>query len=299
MDLHLSPVLAGGLIMFSLLSCQAPPATAQQPPAASRQPYVGSPADSAAVRVSLEALMATPRPAHAGSAVVMAGTRMMGTPYVGGTLEVTPEETLVVNLRELDCTTFLENAVVMARLAQQQESSFQAYLRELTWVRYRGGEIAGYTSRLHYFTDWIGENTRKGIIRDITASIGGEPYLKKLDFMSTHTTSYRQLADPALVREIIRTEDTLNTQRRFFIPKARIHAIEHQIQDGDLLAITTTVDGLDVSHVGIAIHQAGRLHMLHASSVSKQVEITQVPLADYLAAHKSQSGIIVCRLMEP
>ncbi|MEM7370093.1 MAG: N-acetylmuramoyl-L-alanine amidase-like domain-containing protein [Bacteroidota bacterium] len=227
------------------------------------------------------------------------GKRFMGTPYVAKTLEIEGEERLVVDMQGLDCTTFLENVVVMARLTQQDRLSLDQFHAELGTIRYRDGELEGYSSRLHYFTEWIHNNQEKGIIRDISQQIGGLVYDKPIDFMSTHRDAYAQLSDDGLYQAIQKAEGQLNqTYPRYFIPKDQVQAVESRIQDGDLIAITTSIKGLDVVHTGFALHQKGRLHLFHASSGSKEVEISQKPLAEYLAGIKHQSGIMVCRLTD-
>lgn len=224
------------------------------------------------------------------------GRRFLGTPYVAHTLEG-DTEALVVDLHGLDCTTFLENVVVFSRLVARDELNFAAFQAELAGLRYREGVVEGYPSRLHYFSDWLYENTQKGLIEDITAAIGGRPYEKRIDFMSTHPTAYAALADTAALAAIRTTERDINARTYHYLPKAAIAAAEGQVADGDLIALTTSIGGLDIAHVGLALHVGGRLHFLHASSRSMRVEITTVPLVDYLA--KSHTGIMVARLADP
>ena len=83
------------------------------------------------------------------------GKTFIGTKYAAHTLEDKGDEQLVINLSGLDCTTFVENALVFARLIKTGKSSFRDYENELQKIRYRNGVINGYPSRLHYFTDWI------------------------------------------------------------------------------------------------------------------------------------------------
>lgn len=230
---------------------------------------------------------------------IAVGKDFLGTPYVAKTLELGDQEQLVIDLQGLDCTTFLENVVVFSRLTQQDRLDFEAFQKELEWVRYRDGQQGDYSTRLHYFTEWIANNEQKGIIRDVTQEIGGIPYPKKINFMSTHRSAYKQLSSDAFLQEIEKAELRLNGMKRYYIPKADIQSLESGIQSGDLIAITTTIKGLDVSHVGMAIEKNGRIHLLHASTKSNKVEISQVPLADYLARSKSQAGIMVCRLQNP
>ncbi|WP_332911570.1 N-acetylmuramoyl-L-alanine amidase-like domain-containing protein [Algoriphagus boritolerans] len=73
--------------------------------------------------------------------------------------------------------------------------------------------------------------------------------------------------------------------------------MEKNIQPGDLIAITTSMKNLDIVHVGFAIEKNGRIHLMHAGTGNMQVEISDKPLSDYLKANKSQSGIMVCRLL--
>ena len=222
----------------------------------------------------------------------------MGTPYVGGTLEGNKEEQLVVNFRELDCVTYLENVVVFSKLIGNKEIQASDFLTELEKLRYREGRIINYSSRLHYFSDWIHENEKKGIVADITRKIGGVKYEKMIDFMSTHAENYPALqADPTLAVEIRETENEINQRELFFIPEENIQRIEKEIRNGDLIALTTTIEGLDISHVGIAMHINNRLHLLHASSSEKKVVVSDLPLAEMLLQTKNQSGIMVARLI--
>lgn len=234
-----------------------------------------------------------------GEVAIAVGRRFMGTPYVGKTLEVGDEEQLVIDMEGMDCTTFLEHVVVFTRLVKLRELTFLAFQRELEKLRYRAGMLDGYASRLHYFSDWIHDNERKGILRDVSRSLGGIPYDKPIDFMTSHRTAYRQLAEDPYFQAMQQLEAELNRRERFFIPKTRVAAVETSIQDGDLIAITTDIRGLDIIHVGIAIHQNGRLHLMHGSTDRKQVIISEQPLATYLQGNRRQTGIMVARLMTP
>ncbi len=227
------------------------------------------------------------------------GTWFLNTPYVEKTLEVEGEEKLVINLTGLDCTTYLETVVTLARLAKQNEYSFEDYEKELEFLRYRDGTLDEYPSRLHYFSDWIYTNEKKGIIEDITHQIGGEIYENHPSFMSENPGFYPQLANPLYVNQLKETEEELKDRTYYYLPKERLESYEHNIKSGDIIAITISLDNLDISHVGFAFEQNGRIHLLHASSTSKKVVISEKPLADYLMAHKSQSGVMVCRLINP
>ena len=140
---------------------------------------------------------ADPRPV--GDATLAAARYFVGRPYVASTLEREPER-LVINLREWDCTTLVESAVALARTAQSPTPTFDVYLRELSRLRYRTAVITDYTDRLHYFTDWIYANARRGLVRDVTAEIGGRPRRSApIPRASTCCASRRPRSPPAPV----------------------------------------------------------------------------------------------------
>ena len=127
-----------------------------------------------------------------GKIIVEIGKQFIGTDYIAHSLEISDRETLVVNLRKFDCTTFLDNSLVIARLIKKNNFSFKAYTNELTNERYRDGKLKKYPSRLHYFSDWLYNTEKRGWIKNITKDIGGEVYDKKIFFMSKNKKYYKQ-----------------------------------------------------------------------------------------------------------
>lgn len=228
--------------------------------------------------------------------VLTVAQEFLGTVYVGHTLERDGQEALVVNLRELDCTTYLENVVVLSRLIKQERRSFQDYTKELKQIRYREGVLDLYPSRLHYFSDWLYDNEKKGIVRDITKELGGEEFNKEIFFMTRNREKYMKLTNDEFVAAISKTEEEISSRELYYIPEVALEEIEDKIDDGDLIAITSVVDGIDIAHVAIAIHKNNRLHIIHASSSLKKVVISEDPLSVYLEKNRSQSGIMVGRL---
>ncbi len=226
------------------------------------------------------------------------GKSFIGTPYEAGSLEVQGDEQLVVHLSGLDCYTFLENTIVIARCVKEGKTDFEDYLKELMNIRYRGGKMSDYTSRLHYFTDWIYDCSKRGIVTNVTAEAGGVSYYRIINFMSTHPASYRQLKEnPEFVETIKMFEQEISARKNYFIPEEKLQDQEDKIKNGDLIAITTSIEGLDVSHVGIAVKkESGRVHLMHAPSPGKKVQISELPLEDLLKANKKQTGVIVIRV---
>ena len=165
-------------------------------------------------------------------------------------------------------------------------------------IRYRDGKLSGYPSRLHYFTDWLADNERKGMLEVITDDLGGVVDSEPISFMGEHRDAYRQLSDDAVLADIQATETELNKTPRVYIPKADVGAMTDRLQDGDILALTSTVKGLDVAHTGIAIWKDGSVHLLNAPLVGKSVEISEKNIADRLAGIRTQDGLMVGRPIE-
>jgi len=233
--------------------------------------------------------------------VVKIGESFLGTDYLAHALEEDGDEQLVINLTGLDCTTLVENSIALARCIKQDSISFEYYLEELQFIRYRDGFVDGYPSRLHYFSDWITDNVSKKVVTDETKELGGVPIKFNLNFMSTHPNSYKQLKEnPDLIPIIRKQEEEISLREYYYIPKNDFKSKENFIISGDLIAITTTVEGLDIGHIGIAIKmEDGRIHLLHAPNVNTKVQITEEPLVDYIMKYKRHSGVIVLRVLKP
>jgi hypothetical protein len=230
-----------------------------------------------------------------GDIVARLGRTFVGTTYTPGVLEAEGPEHLVINLRELDCVTYVENVLAMARLIKARSVDFGTYQAQLVRIRYRNGVLNGYPSRLHYFSDWIHDNGAKGVVRDVTRELGGTRHGERINFMSAHPSSYRQLAEASNLEGIKRAELEINRRQRYYIPQDRIAQVEDQIRDGDIIAMTSTVRGLDIVHTGIAVRIDGRVHLMHAPLVGKSVEISELPLAERVRGIESQNGIMVAR----
>jgi hypothetical protein len=241
-----------------------------------------------------------------GESMAFIGLSFVGTKYVPATLELPGAEEVVINLQELDCVTFVENVLALALFIRQVEPQIleseletqAVYRRLLTRIRYRNGRVDGYPSRLHYFTDWILDNEAKGIVREVTAELSGVEDFRAIDFMSNHPESYRQLNSRMVLNAIQNREFYLSGLGRYRIPEDEIATRSSWIQDGDIIAATSTVDGLDVAHTGLALWRDGALHLLHAPLVGEAVEVSTLPLADRIFRIESQDGIRVVRPLE-
>lgn len=236
-----------------------------------------------------------------GDIIVEIGKSFIGTDYEAFAIEKDGEEQLVINLTGLDCTTFLENALVFSRLIKKGKTTFEDYQSELSYIRYRNGIINRYPSRLHYFSDWIYDNVEKEIVEDITKEIGGEPINFNLNFMSTHPQFYKQLKEkPDFIPVIEKQEKEIACRSYYYIPKENVLSVEDKILNGDLIAFTTSKEGLDIGHVGIAVKmEDGSIHLLHAPVPGSKVQISENHLSGYINKLKNDTGIIVLRVLEP
>lgn len=230
-----------------------------------------------------------------GDGLVAIGRTFLGTPYVAKTLEVGQEESLVITLEGLDCTTYVENVLAFGMAKEDNDPSFETFAKMLEKIRYRNGKLKGYSSRLHYFTEWISNNEEKGLVQNITAALGGTEIDKTLNFMSTHRDLYPYLKDEKSFQQIQKIEKELQKQPLCILSREMLSMNEDLIHTGDIIALATSIEGLDVTHTGFAIKAAdGRIHLLHASS-SGAVEISTLPLVEYLKGIKKNTGVIVAR----
>jgi hypothetical protein len=229
--------------------------------------------------------------------IVAVGHSFLDAPFEAETLEREGTEELIVNLRAFDCVTFVENTIALAGMIRAGKTDFTDFAVALERIRYRGGHRRGYPSRLHYFTDWLRDNGRRGIVRDITRRIGGAPFRKQFHALTDHREEHPALKDAAAFSRMRIIEAACSRRTLCHIAKADLNPTAEGIADGDIIAITTDEKGLDVSHTGIAVHVRGQLHLLHASSTSGKVVLSDMALDRYLLSRRSRTGIIIGRVI--
>ncbi len=228
---------------------------------------------------------------------------LAGAPYLEGTLEGPGPEVCRITTRGYDCVTFMELCLNLGRIVRPGGSRPGAADLEaaITKTRYRRGRIEGYASRLHYTSEWIADNIAKGVVEDVTLGLGGVTLPLSLDFMSTHPQSYPALqTDPAMVPAIREIEKRVSRVPRLYVPRSRVAGIESKLHTGDLVAIATSIRGLDYSHTGLVVlDEAGVARFVHASSKNRRVMVDG-RISDYLArGPQSNIGITVVRPVNP
>lgn len=233
--------------------------------------------------------------------VLFFARKFLGIPYVASTLENNTDEQLVINLRQLDCTTFVENVLTLTLCTKNGQTTFDDFCNQLRKIRYRNGKV-GYPTRLHYFSEWISDNTRMGFVEETQAP--NPPFSAvqtlQINFMSTHVDKYPMLVrTPSFIKPIAQMESELNGQTCRYIPKVGIlnnAACKQAVKDGNILALVTSRQGLDTSHVGFAIWKKNGLHLFHASSLQKKVVEDKSLLRNYMMKQKSQLGVRVVKV---
>ena len=226
--------------------------------------------------------------------------RYLGVPYVAGALEVAGEEALVIDEQRLDCTTFVELTVAHWMAEQCDTLSFEGSVQGM---RYRDGVVDGYLSRLHYFSDWVKENTERGVWSELTPTEADahlwEADTLTLSFMSAHPQSYPYLKAHAWAVDSIRgIEAGYRNLPIHYIKKSVLNLgpDELPIRNGDILALVTNIEGLDVTHLGFAVWKDNRLHLMHASMSHGKVVVDERTLYDYLSTRKSCPGVRAIRI---
>lgn len=228
----------------------------------------------------------------------------MNVPYVAHTLEPNDKERLIVNLRELDCTTFVETVTALTLCVRSHRTTFEDYCRVLQKIRYWQGRPPQYVRRLHYFTSWIEDNTTMDFVREIQ---GPNPPFTAVQtvqahYMTQHPDKYRMLTvnpqDIPMIREM---EQRIEGKKYRYIPQQQLYnnrLLRNTVHDGDIIVIITNKEGLDTQHLGIAAWHSDGLHLLNASSIHHKVIEEPMTLRQYLFKHPSMPGIRIVRVNE-
>lgn len=290
---------------LGLVACQRPNADARAPESDGATQVGPDEARLAAWASTLRTEGVAQARVPLGRSATRVGELAIGTPYEAFTLEAylraggSPSRTepLTLSLTKFDCVSLVESCLAVSRVADDPGApTWDSFGTEMERMRYRGGVRGGYTSRLHYFSEWITDGAKRGLYKELGAELGGIEDSRPLRFMTEHRASYPALADDGVYREIGEMERTLDAQPRRIIPTARIPELADRIETGDVLAFATAIPGLDVTHAAFAYRDpAGVLRVLHAPLSGGVVEITRATLPEYVAAIRRSTGILVAR----
>lgn len=292
-------------IMILFMALFAMSARCQEPPVVD---HITTEADKTLACEVMESLREADAETPGGLTVpqmmILAAKSMLGTPYVAGTLEENPqEERLRIYLTKTDCILFVETCLNLARTVKDaggESPGFEAFVSHVASTRYRKEAPYSYGDRIHYTTEWI--RRQEGALKDITLDLGGEVNDHPISFMSSHPKSYKQLADAENIprsaldlKRIREVEDELNKSPMTYIPKSKIAAAASLIRSGDIICFVSTVEGLDIAHVGMAYVENGRVGFIHASQNDGKVVVDNRTIEEYVLPRRNLSGIKVVR----
>ena len=223
----------------------------------------------------------------------------IGTPYKSGLLDQSNQESLVITLDGFDCVLFVETVLAMARGIAMEDYSYLTFINHIINQRYWKGEMDGYCSRLHYFSEWIADNQRRGNVRDIAVKLGGERVNKQLFFMSKNRWKYPNIArNNTNYQCIVSMEDSISQLKINYIPYYKISSVYSQLKPGDIIAIATKIKGLDVTHTGLVYANSdGNIGLIHASPAGKVT--VAYDLERYIWNVESAIGVLVARPVDP
>ncbi|MEM0970346.1 MAG: N-acetylmuramoyl-L-alanine amidase-like domain-containing protein [Verrucomicrobiota bacterium] len=242
-----------------------------------------------------------------GERVAKFGQELHGKPYTSFTLEIDDHiEAPSVNLDGVDCWTFFEISLGLARMVAQEKESYtpQDLLDEIEWTRYRGGVCTGdYLERIHYLAEWFFDNDARGVVDDLTDELGPTSRIqgRECKEMTVLWKSYRYLKNnPELLPKMGKLEKQVSQLPVTYIPQSRVSSVEKKLQNGDIIGIVTKHEGGFCSHVGIAFRtQDGVMRLMHATTQKPYRRVIyDKSISDYLKKFSSSIGILVGRPLD-
>jgi hypothetical protein len=139
-------------------------------------------------------------------------------------------------------------------------------------------------------------------VRDRTAELGGIPLHKTLNFMSSNWQKYPRLKNNEANRQcILVMEKQIALETRShplqYIPSSKIRSIYPLLKAGDIIAVTTDIQGLDTTHTGFVYPTSNGIGLIHASPSGK-VKVSP-DLQRYVEGVDHAIGIMVASPTHP
>lgn len=235
-----------------------------------------------------------------GERMVQIALQLEGVPYKAYTLEIDDHvESPSVNFNGLDCWTFFETVLCLARTLDDSltQPSKSRLLEEIEHTRYRNGNCNGnYLDRIHYLMEWYHDNEKRKVISNLTKQFPHQEMPNTCDEMSKLWKYYRYLKhNPELRNGMAKHEKSITDMKFFMVPKQQVQSIEKYLKNGDIIGIARHDDGSYCSHVGLIVRDsAGVARFMHASTTYKKVTI-DVSISAYLMKFKKHAGIVIGR----
>ncbi|PXX61039.1 uncharacterized protein DUF1460 [Nocardia tenerifensis] len=210
-----------------------------------------------------------------GEAIELLSRQFLGTPYGADMLvgSATEPERLVIDLRRVDCFTYLDYVEALTRSTNKDQ-----FVANLIDTRYTDGRV-DFSHRKHFFSDWA--NTPRIAATDITGALS--------TVAVTVTKHLNAKADGGTYLPGLPVVDRAVT----FIPSAAVDdGVLGGLRTGDYIGAYTDAAGLDVTHVGIFVMTPGGPVFRNASSLAANNKVVDSPFAEYV---RSVPGIVVYR----
>ena len=220
--------------------------------------------------------------------------QFLGASYQAGLLDRGSEETLIASLTQFDCVLFIETVIALVKGIAIEDYTYSTFTKNIINQRYRQGQMANYCDRLHYFSEWISDNQKRGNLVNLTPTLGGITLQKNLNFMTVHRDSYPQMVKSEKNYQCIaEVEKNLQQLNLTYLPTHRLFSIYPKLKSGDIIGITTNIAGLDVTHTGLVYRQGNRVGLIHASPAGRVTIATD--LQQYVSHIPKAIGVFVVR----
>ena len=249
-----------------------------------------------------DALATTPPNETFGELLVRAAAVQLGKPYALAPEPRPPDarDALFVRFAAFECVSLVETSLAVARCVWRQQQNAACFVRALETSRYRGGIRRDYTSRLHYFADWLEDNASRARLIDLTQALGGTPRNVHFSYMSDRPARYPPLQSPPTWQAMRAIEKRLSRRPVWVLGQNALAEGIPSLRDGDIIAVATKAKpGLLVTHVGLALHHGDAVHLLHASSSASKVVVSRETLQNYVKKNAQRIGVVVARPLPP
>ena len=239
-----------------------------------------------------------------GELVARTGAAQLGTPYYNHPQTTEPEH-LSIALDTFQCVSFVESTMALSRCIWKNENNENCFIQEVKESRYRDGEVDGYASRLHYFFDWLTNNSERGRLTPLTRTLGGKEFKRRrqkklFSIMTSRPKRYPALLNPSIFHDIQSIENSLNSQHPYVLRGNQLTGLNKRLENGDVVAVVTNKRGILISHTGFILKNAdGKARFLHASSYHERVVVSENDIADYISRNKNRLGILIYRPTHP
>jgi len=234
-----------------------------------------------------------------GTLLARVAAAQLGVPYRQAP-EGSGPEWVHTDLTTFHCVSLVETSLALTRCLWRERDDAACLLGEIEGLRYRGGRLDGFASRLHYFVDWLEDNAARRHLVLRTRELGGRSIQLPFFYLSAHPTRYPPMAEDAVRALVERREEELGRATHDIIPRERVGAAVAALRTGDVVAIVGAKPGILVSHTGLVVRgKDGVARLLHASSHHHRVLLTTSDLADYVRRRPERRGLIVARPLEP